>query len=467
MHDALSGAPEPTAHGEVLFWEDDIHSARPAGSAHRWTARAELLAHVAAAAERARESRAPCRQRLPDGSWIVAVPVPIGETVRVLVIGEPAQEFGTAGDPSAGVQLTDVLIGLVHELRSPLNSIVAASQMLSRMAELPSRAARWLASIDHGSRSLRRLATRLGDVVGGPDSGPAPAPAASIPTMLHNLEEYAGARLAAAGGTVQLHLDAEVPRRARFDVGRVESGLIALVDWLLGGADPTGLRVSVTSEGSVDGRSELVIELAAQHLPDTGERSRRTGHRAFDLWIGRQLIARAGGSSSFAGTAGQPPVVVRVPVLSADGPGDLPPEIRGGIRVLVADDEQENRSVLCSVLADLGAETTSAADGFEAVESFRRDPADLILMDLGMPRLDGLEAIRWIRASSGGEAVPVYVITARAVQETDRNAREAGATGVLYKPISLEQLGEVLARHARPALVDACHDLQPPEPDER
>jgi CheY-like chemotaxis protein len=114
-----------------------------------------------------------------------------------------------------------------------------------------------------------------------------------------------------------------------------------------------------------------------------------------------------------------------------------------GVRVLVADDNATNRKVLELMLAAAGAESASVENGQLAVELWKREPFDIVLMDLRMPVMDGLEAIRAIRAAEAGSGrapTPVVVLSANTAPEDIEASQAAGADGHLGKPIRAEAL---------------------------
>jgi CheY-like chemotaxis protein len=113
------------------------------------------------------------------------------------------------------------------------------------------------------------------------------------------------------------------------------------------------------------------------------------------------------------------------------------------VRVLVADDNPTNRKVIELMLAAAGARTTSVENGLEALDAWRTALFDVVLMDLRMPVMDGLEAIRAIRAeeqAQGRGATPVIVLSANTSPEDRHASATAGADGHIGKPIRAEEL---------------------------
>jgi two-component system, chemotaxis family, chemotaxis protein CheY len=87
-----------------------------------------------------------------------------------------------------------------------------------------------------------------------------------------------------------------------------------------------------------------------------------------------------------------------------------------------------------------------ASDGVEALEFARNNNADLVLTDINMPRMDGLELIRELRQLPAYKTVPMLVITTESAQERKVQGKEAGATGWLVKPFNNQQLLSTIAR---------------------
>ncbi len=105
-------------------------------------------------------------------------------------------------------------------------------------------------------------------------------------------------------------------------------------------------------------------------------------------------------------------------------------------KVLVVDDDWLNRDVLSTYLTHMGADVVSAPDGLKALELAIADPPDLILMDMQMPRMNGMEATKYLKAHPATQFVPIVIITALEGDEEKMKALEAGADDFLTKPYS-------------------------------
>jgi CheY-like chemotaxis protein len=98
----------------------------------------------------------------------------------------------------------------------------------------------------------------------------------------------------------------------------------------------------------------------------------------------------------------------------------------------------------------MGHQIQLATNGADAVDLFRKGSFDVILMDVHMPEMDGLDATRSIRRLPGGADVPILAFTASAMESDLRKYREAGMSGVLTKPFQLHDLMHALSAHSRP-----------------
>jgi signal transduction histidine kinase/DNA-binding response OmpR family regulator len=129
-----------------------------------------------------------------------------------------------------------------------------------------------------------------------------------------------------------------------------------------------------------------------------------------------------------------------------------PPAAEGrGPRVLVADDVEMNREVLAAMLKRLGCIVEKAEDGAEAVAITARGGIDLVLMDMRMPVMNGLEAARAIRGLTDPTlaGVPIVALTANAFDSAMEQCRDAGMNDYMAKPVQLSELAEMLQRYTR------------------
>jgi two-component system cell cycle response regulator DivK len=109
-------------------------------------------------------------------------------------------------------------------------------------------------------------------------------------------------------------------------------------------------------------------------------------------------------------------------------------------RILIIEDQEDNRTILRDVLSAAGYVLIEAVDGREGVKLARSERPDLILMDIQLPVLDGYEATRQIRAIGELKSIPIIAVTSYALSGDEAKARAAGCDGYVTKPFSPRQL---------------------------
>jgi two-component system, cell cycle response regulator DivK len=109
-------------------------------------------------------------------------------------------------------------------------------------------------------------------------------------------------------------------------------------------------------------------------------------------------------------------------------------------RILVVEDQQDNRQILRDLLSAAGFEMTEAENGQEALDTIAKSRPDLILMDIQLPVMDGYEATRRIKADPALKSIPIIVVTSYALSGDESKARAAGCDAYITKPYSPRQL---------------------------
>ncbi len=115
-------------------------------------------------------------------------------------------------------------------------------------------------------------------------------------------------------------------------------------------------------------------------------------------------------------------------------------ERRASGRVLIAEDDPNSRWVLCALLKRLGYNCRTASNGREVLHLVEEFHPEIILMDLMMPGIDGLEATRCLKSDSRTRAIPILALTGNITPGNQRAAQEAGCDEFISKPIILDQL---------------------------
>ncbi len=114
--------------------------------------------------------------------------------------------------------------------------------------------------------------------------------------------------------------------------------------------------------------------------------------------------------------------------------------------ILTIDDSATIRELLLAALSGMGFRVVQAVDGMAALETLKREKADIIITDVNMPRLDGLAFIEALRKDQANRATPVLVLTTETDQALKDRARKAGATGWIVKPFDPAKLADAIRR---------------------
>jgi len=135
-------------------------------------------------------------------------------------------------------------------------------------------------------------------------------------------------------------------------------------------------------------------------------------------------------------------------------------------KVLVVDDQADNRNLLCALLRAIGLTVRAASSGEEALAALAAEPFDLMLLDLRMPGMDGFEVIDRVRKNETEARLPVVIVSASALEDEQRLAVERGADGFLSKPVNERALFAMIQQLTGVQYRRASHELQPaPEDD--
>ena len=115
-------------------------------------------------------------------------------------------------------------------------------------------------------------------------------------------------------------------------------------------------------------------------------------------------------------------------------------------RVLTIDDSRTMRDMLRMTLSDAGYTVFQAVDGEDGLRALAKDPVDLIITDINMPKLDGYGVIREVRKDAAFDHLPILVLSTESEQQSKNVAKDAGATGWIVKPFDPAQLVDVVAK---------------------
>lgn len=336
-----------------------------------------------------------------------------------------------------------------HEMRTPLNTITGYAEVLARRPAVDVDSAGQLAHIQRSSEALLMLVEDVLEISRGDDAlNLAPMSLAAV------VEDAAAASRIAAenkGLTFSVEVRPDALPRVVGDARRLRQALHHLI----------GNAVKFTGRGGVSILADRIDDEVLIAVTDTGpgldvqERRRLLApfvqgddsiSRSYvGAGIGLALVDRQArlmdGQVVIDSTPGDGATfTLRLPLALAEETVATPVEHpdngedAGPLRVLVVDDHPTNREVARLMLAAIGCEVEEACDGDEAIEMAMIGAYDIILMDVRMPRVDGLAATRAIRDS--GNTVPILAVTADAMPEDAARCLGAGMDGHLAKPIS-------------------------------
>lgn len=235
-----------------------------------------------------------------------------------------------------------------------------------------------------------------------------------------------------------------------------------------------GVTISVTDSG-IGIPAERQAELFTKFSQADASVTRRFGGTGLGLAISRDLVSLMGGDLALESQAGRgTSFSLRLPVtllgaapLGGAGLADTPQELEPTVRILAAEDNPTNRLVLQALLEPLGAELIQVASGEEAVAACEDERFDVVLMDIQMPGIGGVEAARRIRGrerETGRARIPIVALTANVMTHQVADYRAAGMDDYVAKPISFERLYEVLTQALDPSTEPAVEACEPTEP---
>jgi CheY-like chemotaxis protein len=217
---------------------------------------------------------------------------------------------------------------------------------------------------------------------------------------------------------------------------------------------PREARIRVRDTG-VGIPAEVLPSVFQMFTQVRGSVSRSEGGLGIGLTLVRNLVELHGGSVTAAskGLGHGSEFVVRLPLLEPSAPtgrGDAPPRNRKASprRILVVDDNKDAADTLALLLRIVGHEVRTAYDGSTALELAAAQPPEVVLSDIGLPDMSGLEVARTIRQNIGLSGALLVALTGYGQDEDRRRSQEAGFNANLVKPVDLDALHDLLAAAA-------------------
>ncbi|MDD1619840.1 MAG: PocR ligand-binding domain-containing protein [Methylococcaceae bacterium] len=363
------------------------------------------------------------------------------------------------------------LANMSHELRTPLNAILGFSGMMRRDPQITESQRE---NLDIINRSGEHLLTLINDVleIAKIEAGKLQLDIApfDLGGMVRDVTDMMQLRARDKGLQLLLDMTSEFPRYIKGDEARIRQILVNLVGNAvkftrqgrviirLSTQQKDWLHLLIEIEDSGPGISSENLKRLFKPFVQLAEGGEQKG-TGLGLTITRQFVELMGGTISVESTLGKGSLFrVELPVELADVVNVPKPETKTqreivGLapgqpcyRILIAEDQHENRLLLNRLMTGAGLEVKLAENGEQCVKLFQDWRPDLIWMDKQMPLMDGIEATQRIRGLPGGDKVKIVAVTASAFKEEQQEMLDAGMDDFVRKPYRFDEIYECLSR---------------------
>jgi PAS domain S-box-containing protein len=389
------------------------------------------------------------------------------ELSKTNVLLQEAKEAAEAANRAK----SEFLARMSHELRTPLNSILGYAQIFQRDKSLSASQKDGAAIIQKSGEHLLSLINEILDLskIEARQMGLRTVDF-RLPEFLKDLAEICRIRAEEKGLSFIYQQLSSLPAAMRGDEQRLRQVLINLLGNAVRFTEQGGVALKVGYHEILPGQAKIRFQvedtgigIAPEKLEEiflpfhqVGDERRWVEGTGLGLTISRELVRMMGGELKVKSTPGQGSIfwleldLPEVAEWTEPRAGDsrLIVGYKGRPqKILVVDDKGENRAVIVDLLGPLGFEVMEAADGRDGIQKALAHHPDLILMDLVLPEMDGLEATRQIRRSPTLKDVVVIAISASAFEFNRQQSLEAGCNDFVAKPVQADDLLEKLRIH--------------------
>ena len=401
-----------------------------------------------------------------DENLVLAIVRDISERKRVQVELRRQKEKAEGASKAK----SEFLANMSHEIRTPMNGILGMLQLL-QTTSLDMEQSDYIHTAIQSSKRLSRLLSDILDL-SRVEAGKLSLQSASfdLEECLHQVGELFEFTGREKGVALKISADPDISHRIIGDQTRLQQVLINLVGNAFKFTTDGAITVEASSLPSADARIQRVLFV----VTDTGEGipedklsdlfspftqvhqgyTREYQGAGLGLSICKRLIDLMGGTMSFDTVPGEGTTVYfslsfqkDALIEEADSRTEDQPILHRNLVILLAEDDRVNHIATKRLLEKMGHEVSGVNNGVEALDALRAGEFDLVLMDIQMPVMNGVDAIKAIRDGRAGErhtAIPIIALTAYAMAEDEARISRAGTDGYLAKPVSAADLKAAL-----------------------
>jgi signal transduction histidine kinase/CheY-like chemotaxis protein len=371
---------------------------------------------------------------------------------------------------SANRAKSEFLANMSHEIRTPMNAILGFSDLLDFLIT-DQRQKGYVQAIRSSGRSLLSLINDILDLskieAGKLDLK---REAVHVQDIVSEMTVMFQPRVVEKGLTIASRAAADLPSRLLLDPGRIRQILVNLIgnavkfterggieivsEWSAPAAASPGALVIRVKDSGIGISQAFIDRIFSPFTQGESDLARRYQGTGLGLTISKKLAELMDGSISVKSQEGAGSDFILTipcePLEELEGERSQDDGSRyefGPALVLVADDIETNRILVEEMLRQKGFRVLTANNGFDAVRLAASDRPDLIVMDIRMPGMDGIEALKRIRALELPIRIPIIALTAQALKQEEEYIMKAGFDGYLRKPLTPAELYRELARH--------------------